>query len=40
MSIEANKAAARRYLQEWHQPGVLEEIADPDLTFISPDGPS
>ena len=33
-SIEANKAIVRRYLEE--VPGVLDELADPDLTIIAP----
>lgn len=33
-SIEANKAIVRRYLED--VPGVLDELADPDLTIIAP----
>jgi hypothetical protein len=40
MSIEANKAAIRREVEDWHLPGVLDEIADPDLTFIAPGWPT
>jgi hypothetical protein len=35
MSIEANKDAVRRYLEDLYLPGVLDEIADPDLTVIT-----